>query len=131
MKHTPDTDILLDIQGVFFMVPKVNANNFFHNWNIFILLFETSSVKSAILSGIKKHYSTLFFKDAIVIFLTPVIFPSQAWHKEKYWMKLHDSIPCITLFMIAQKLIVVHTSYFQIFVLTPWEWYMRSMNEIE
>ena len=79
----------------------------------------------------KKHYSTLFFKDAIVIFPTPVIFPSQTWHKEKNWMKLHDSIPCITLFAIAQKLIVVHTSYFQIFVLTHWGWYMQSMNEIE
>jgi len=79
----------------------------------------------------KKHYSTLFLKDAIVIFQTPVIFPSQTWHKEKYWMKLHDSIPCITLFAIAQKLIVVHTSYFQIFVLTHWKWYMRSFNNIK
>ena len=35
-----------------FMNLKVNANNFLHNWNIFILLFAISSVKFAILSGI-------------------------------------------------------------------------------
>ena len=46
----------------FFMVPKVNANNFLHNWNIFILLFATSSVKYAILSGIKTIILPCFLK---------------------------------------------------------------------
>ena len=51
-----------NIQGVFFMNPKVNANNFLHNWNIFILLFATSSVKYAILSGIKTIILPCFLK---------------------------------------------------------------------
>ena len=48
--------------GCFFMNPKVNANNFLHNWNIFILLFVTSSVKSAILPGIKNIILPWFLK---------------------------------------------------------------------
>ena len=43
-----------------FMNLKVNANNFLHDWNIFILLFATSSVKFAILSGIKTLFYLLF-----------------------------------------------------------------------
>ena len=51
-----------ELQGVFFMNPKVNANNFLHNWNIFILIFATSSVKYAILPGIKNIILPCFLK---------------------------------------------------------------------
>jgi len=51
-----------EVQGVFFMNPKVNANNFHHYWNIFILLFATSSVKYAILPGIKNIILPCFLK---------------------------------------------------------------------
>ena len=90
----------------------------FHLWSVRFCLVEY-------------HCSAFFYKDAIVIFRTPAIFPSQTWHKEKYWMKLHDSIPCITLFVIAPNLIVIHSWYFHIFIWTHWKWYIRSFINIK
>ena len=110
---------------------KVNANNLFWQIKIFEVCFLPFHLWSVRFRLVKYHCSAFFYKDAIVIFRTPAIFPSLAWHKEKYWMKLHDSIPCITLFVIAPNLIVVHSWYFHIFMWTHWEWYIHSFMNIK